>query len=334
MSACPLPEGKVDNATIENTALLALESSSPFPPNDMFWGYSVDKEFSMIHIFSALKSRVKVIDEAAEAAAYVLPDFLVPLFDPTITKAILKHNDFYAIYEKNANSEIAFSTNVSSDLILPAFELQAMRAIPEFGVIINYTQRANPSAQPTGKTIELPFLNAKLMAANMQNADLKKAFKQSKLTTNITLNITVFAIFLAILTLGGCVVCKHMLRKEKNFSNILTNKDEQVKQIQQKDERAHELDLFSNKKHAYFRGLDKINSLRPESILFKTLYASEGENFEFKCSAKSLDDIEKFQNTLNESDFFKVVKIEDKNVQVIQNEQVFTFSLFLTFKQI
>jgi hypothetical protein len=334
MSTCPLPKGKINNETIESIALLALEESSPFHPNDIFWGYTIDVESSIIHIFSALKSRIKAIDETAEVATYILPEFIIPLLDHSITKAILKYGESTIFYDKNANHEITFFSTIPTDPAIPIFELQEIRAIFEFGVTIHYTKKINTSTDPVEKIIEFPFHQVQLIGANMQNSVLKKANKQCKIITNLSFSITVFAIIISLVTLGGLVTFQHMLRKEKKSTVALLSKDEQVKKIQQKDERAHELDLFSNKKHVYFRGLDKINALRPESILFEQLYASEGENFEIKCSSRTLEDIDKFEKILNESSLFKVVKIENKNVQNLQDGQKFTFSLFLTFKKI
>jgi Tfp pilus assembly protein PilN len=154
---------------------------------------------------------------------------------------------------------------------------------------------------------------------------LKNFQKKNKVATNSALYTTIIAIITILIGLCGFFQLRYLMKHENNFSQKLSLKDEQVKQIQQKDDRAHELDLFSNKKHAYFRGLNKINELRPESILFKSIYASEGENFEIKCSAKGLDEVEKFQKNLQESSLFKVVRIENKSVQ---DNQTINFSLF------
>jgi Tfp pilus assembly protein PilN len=165
----------------------------------------------------------------------------------------------------------------------------------------------------------------------MQNADLKKIQKQNKTAANIALYTTITAIVIILVGLFGFFQLRYFSDHEKKVSKKLTAKDEQVKQIQQKEDRAYELDLFSNKKHAYFRGLNQINELRPESILFKSIYASEGENFEIRCSAKGLDEVEKFKKNLEKSSLFKVVRIEDKSVQ---DNQTINFSLFLTFEKL
>ncbi|MDR1366546.1 MAG: hypothetical protein LBJ13_01400 [Puniceicoccales bacterium] len=331
MNNCPLPEGKLNNETIENVALLSLESSSPFPPNDMFWGYMIDKSAAIIRIFSALKVRVKATDTTADSAAYVLPSFLIPVLNYSIHKAILKHNDSTKLYEKTANGEMIITNEIPPDPNIPIFDLESIQAVPEFGITIHYAYQENASANSIHKVISLPFQDSRLMAANMQNADLKKFNKQNKTTTNISLTVTAVMTLVIISALVGFFIFGHMFRKEKQFGKTLSKKDEQVKQIQQKDERAHELDLFSNRQHAYFRGLDQINALRPDSITFKSLYASEGENFEIKCAAKSLEDVEKFKKVLEESLLFKVVRVEDKS---IQDNQIINFSLFLTFRKL
>jgi hypothetical protein len=76
MSDCPLPEGKVNNETIENVVLFSLESSNPFLPNGISCGYMVDDEAVTFCAFCSVNDCLKAIDTPAEAIAYILPDFL------------------------------------------------------------------------------------------------------------------------------------------------------------------------------------------------------------------------------------------------------------------
>ena len=61
LSTCPLSEGMKSVEAIEDAVSINLESSSPFPLEDIFWGYYVDLSSATIYIFSALKSRIKNI---------------------------------------------------------------------------------------------------------------------------------------------------------------------------------------------------------------------------------------------------------------------------------
>jgi hypothetical protein len=334
MSTCALPQGKVSNAVIENCALLSLEQSSPFPPSDMFWGYTVDTETATIYTFSALKSRVKPIDGAVESAAYILPEFIIPILDHSISQAVLKYGESVTMYEKTAGSEIVLSPVTEADAALPIFELQSVTAVPEFGIAINYIKRENQSAEAMENVAQLPFVNMKLMAANMQNSGLKRINKNNKVMTNILLTLTIGSTFLACIGVAGLFQLRNMVSQEKKKMAQLQSNEPKVAQIQQKDSRAHELDLFSNKKHAYFRGLDQVNALRPDSILFNSYYASEGNRFEVKCTSKNFEDINRFEKKLSDSSIFKVVKVEDKNVQNLPTGTIYTFSLFLEFEKI
>ncbi|MDR1907081.1 MAG: hypothetical protein LBQ03_02595 [Puniceicoccales bacterium] len=333
MSTCPLPEGKINFSVVENVAALSLESSSPFPLTEIFWGYFIDTNTSTIHIFSALKNRLKAIDPEVEFATYVLPDFLLAVIDSSVTKAVLKYQDRTTIFEKTATNGInltPITTIGEEENALPVFELIKVVAIVEFGLTIHFTYKENALGDPEEHIRDYPFLHPITAAVNMQNSELKEARKRNKITTNIALYATVTAIVLILVGACGFFHLRYLLLCENHFEKKLTARDEQVKQIQQKEDRTHELDLFSNKKHAYFRGLNKINELRPESILFNSIYASEGENFEIKGSAQNLAELNKFEKILNESSLFRVVKFEDKNNQ----DDLINFSLFLTFEKL
>jgi Tfp pilus assembly protein PilN len=333
MSTCPFPEGKVNYALLESIVAFTLESSSPFPLNETFWGYFVDSGASTIHIFSVLKSRLKAIDAEAEFATYILPDFFLAIVVPAISKAILKYGDRMTVFEKTAAHSINLTSITApndAENSLPIFELIEVVPVVEFGLTVHFTHRENVSSDPEEHVYDFSFSNQVIMATNMQNSRLKKLQKQNKVTTNVALYTTVAAVILIVIGLCGFFQLRWLSLCEARFAKGLASKDEQVKQIQQKEDRTHELDLFSNKKHAYFRGLNKINELRPDSILFNSIYASEGENFEIKGSAQNLAELNKFEKILNESSLFKVVKFDDKNNQ----DDLINFSLFLTFEKL
>jgi Tfp pilus assembly protein PilN len=332
LSTCPFPEGKVSYALVENIVALALESSSPFPLSEIFWGYFVDSKASTIHIFSVLKSRLKAIDAGAEFAAYILPDFLLAIVVPAVTRAILKYGDRTVIFEKTATHSIGLTPITSPgdrESSLPIFELIEVIPIVEFGLAIHFTHRENASSEPVEHVCELPFSNRAIMAANMQNSGLKKLQNQGRAVIRIALYTSVASVALIAIGLCGFFQLRWLARHEALSARELAARDEQVRQIQQKEDRTHELDLFSNKKHAYFRRLNKINELRPDSVLFTSVYASEGENFEINGFAQNLAELNKFEKSLNESLLFRVVKIGDKNNQ----DDRINFSLFLTFEK-
>ncbi|MDR1591021.1 MAG: PilN domain-containing protein [Puniceicoccales bacterium] len=333
MSTCPFPEGKVSFSVIESIVALALESSSPFPLNEIFGGYFIDNDTSTIHIFSVLKNRLKAIIPEVESAAYILPDFFLAIVAPKISKAIFKYQDYTTIFEKTATNNINLTSIAASDEVeasLPVFEIIEIIPIVEFGLTVRFTHKKNASSDPIEHVHDFSFSNQTILAANMQNLEIKKLQKQNKLTTNIALYGTITTVIFTLIGLCGFLQLRWLLRSETYLTKELTARDEQVKQIQQKEDRAHELDLFTNKKHAYFRGLNRINELRPESVLFESIYASEGENFEIKGSAQNLAELNKFEKILQESLLFKVVRIEDKNNQ----DDLIHFSLFLTFEKL
>jgi Tfp pilus assembly protein PilN len=334
MSTCPLPEGRINHTLARNMALLSLESTSPFPLSDIFWGYFIDTNMSTIHIFSVLKSRLRAMDPEVEFSTYILPDFLLAIIHPSVAKAILKYQDKGIVFEKTVANGISFKPldeSKGEGTALPVLELVELTSIVEFGLVVKFTQRENASSRPIDRVYNFSFSNSVIAAANMQNFELKKIQKRSKIATNAALYSTLISSTLIFTGICGFFLLQYLSAQENRISKELASKEEQVKLIQQKEDRAHELDLFSNKKHAYFRGLEEVNKLRSDTISFKSLYASEGERFEIKGNAKMLEELNKFEEILNKSALFKVVKVENKQ---IQENQSIDFSLFLTFEKL
>jgi Tfp pilus assembly protein PilN len=334
MNTYPLPEGKVNQRTIEDIARLSLESTSPFSLNDIFWGYCVDGSASTIHIFSALKSRLKAIDLGVEFSHYILPDFIPAIIDPSITKAILKYQDHSTLFEKSIANGMNFTAIDSQSgevTSLPVYRLIDVTPIPEYGLTVKFTRQDNSSAAEELLVFDFPFTSPLINAVNMQDAVLKKAQKQNKMTTNAMLYVSLVASVTILAGLCGFLELRYLSSGQNRHAKELALKDEHIQQIQLQENRAQELDLFSNKKHAYFRGLEKINELRPESILFQKVYASGGKQFDIECSAKTLADVNKFEKTLLESSLFTVVKVDNKKVHDNQSIQ---FSILLTFEKL
>ena len=331
LNSCPLPKDAKTNEAIEAIASINLESSSPFPLEDIFWGYFLDRKNAVIHIFSALKSRVKALNSDAAGATYIIPDFVLPIVDKTIEKAVLKYGDFTTVFQREADGSCSFSSS-KAPADYPVLEITEAKAVREFGLVITYTWKENSSIEEGfKKKVELPFHDALLYSVNMQNSAMKKVTKQTKITANATRLVSVSAVIVSLVTLGTLFFIESLQIKQNLTAKKLQGQEKTVELIQQKDERAHELELFSKRKQAYFRGLNQLNSLRPDSILFQDLYASEGENFEIKALATSLDEMEKFRKTLENSEQFKTVKLTREGFG--DNERI-RFSLSLTFKKL
>ena len=329
LSTCPLPDGVKSADAIESAVSINLESSSPFPLEDIFWGYYVNQLDATIYIFSALKSRVKNISEEATGATYIIPDFVLPLLDNSINKAVLCHGESKVNFLREPTGEIHLSSGDSPLENTPILEITDARSVREFGLIIDYKWSDHDSS--FSKTIELPFHNALLSSINMQSGILKKTNKQNKLIANISRITFLSATAIIVLSICGLFTTKSMQLRASQVAKNLKEQETRVENIQQKDARANELELFANRKQAYFRGLNQLNALRPDSILFQSLYASEGENFEIQCIATSLDELNKFRKQLSDSSLFKTVNVDGTHVG--DNDKIH-FSLSLSFKKL
>ncbi|MDE6576371.1 MAG: hypothetical protein K2L24_03170 [Opitutales bacterium] len=330
-SSRPRPAEKSNPATIEGEVSISLETSSPFPLDDIFWGYFENTTSGNIQIFSALKSRIKDLDANAPHATYLLPDCFIPIFDPSINRAILKHQEHETFFQRDVNGELTFSEEIPDRSQIPVVEIVEVIPVREFGLVVHYTWRTNAGSDAFEKVLEIPYNDPRLHALNMQVGLFKKVTENNKRTADITRIVSVASVAVILATVGGWFLFKSLAGHQVRVSRKLTAKEKQVKSVQSKDDRAHELELFSDRKQAYFRGLDKINALRPESILFKSLHTSEGENFEIRGVATSLEESERFQRALEESQQFRIVKLVNEG---LDNEAHIQFSLSLTFRKL
>lgn len=331
LNTCEVPEGTKDFRSVEGIVSLSLESSSPFPLDDILWGFVFDPVNRNVQIFSALKSRIKGMGEGVEGSTYILPDFIIPILDPTIERAVLVYGGVQTFYQKALGGTITVSSEKPEAFVAPILEITEVTPVREFGLQIRYSWKDSANADPLQKVIELPFTNETLCAANMQNSAYKKEVKQEKIISLSSLYISVASVITILVAIGGLFAVNAGRLKERRFASQLASRAENVEKIKKKDERAHELDLFSDKKHAYFRGLEQINELRPSSVIFTSLYASNGESYEIKGTASSLAETQKFQKKLEDSSLFKVVQLRNENVG--ENDKI-AFSLNLTFNKL
>lgn len=331
MSSCLRPTGKSDPATIEGEVSISLESSSPFPLDEIFWGYFDNKNSGNLQIFSALKSRIKDLIPDALHATYLLPDGFIPIFDPSINRALLKYQDHETFFQRDPTGELTFSEEIPDRSGLPIVEIIDVTPVREFGLVVRYIWRTEANSDPFEKVLEIPYNDPRLHAINMQVGMLKKVTEHNKKTANIARIASIVSVVVIGIAVGGWFLLKSLSGHQARIARNLVAKEKQVKSVQSKDDRAHELELFSDRKQAYFRGLDKINALRPESILFKSLHTSEGENFEIRGVATSLEESERFQRALEESQQFRVVKLVNEG---LDSEAHIQFSLSLTFRKL
>lgn len=326
ITSAPLPEGKLKKDVLENIASVALEESSPFSSEDLFWGYFRDS--SNLYIFSALKSRILGMEPLDGDSEYLFPSFIATLL-LNVPTAVVKYRDGQILVSRTANNGFSVSSASGKESDYPCLEIMQVTASTSDGV--RFRIKKTSTERPLGKIHEIvldPLKDERLCSCNIQTPSSKKLLLRQKQQSSVCFILTCLSCVISIGLLGCSFFLKNTLSGQERIAASLKAKDAKVEQIRQKADRTEELDLFSNKKHVYIKALDRINELRPGSVIFNSLNAFEGENFVINCNAQLLEDIERFKKSLEDSSDFKTVKIENKQMR---DNQTIDFSLSLTF---
>lgn len=332
MTSADLPSDtkkkQLSKDVLENMAYTALETSSPFSPDDLFWGYFINKNNTAIHIFSALKSRVRAIEPLIDDCTYIFPSFIVALLLPKLTSMVVKYEQEQFVVVKDDSGALTISAH-TTDSDLPVIEIQSILANPALGVQFAFTEKDSNSDTAKEKLITLKHLsNPILYSINLQDKQLKQALLLKKQRTCICLATTIISILLIITFVISLLNLKKGRFQEKRLAKTITSKNEYVNKIKQKAERTEELGTFINRKQAYFRFLEQINQIRPNGIKFLSLYGFSGLNFNIKCNAQSLDVIEAFRKKLETVPNIDTIKIDGKQMK---DNQTIDFTISLTF---
>jgi hypothetical protein len=335
MTSADLPsenkKKKLSKDILENMAYTALETSSPFSPDDLFWGYFVNENQTKIHIFSALKSRVRAIEPLVDDCTYIFPSFIVSLLLPKLNSMIIQYDQEQFIISKDEHGALNINNNISSadTNTLPIIEIQSILANPVSGVQFVFTEKLPDAEKIKQHKITLKHLsNPLLYSLNIQEKQIKQELLSRKQKICICLSTTIISVSLVVIFSALLINFKKEIFQEKRLAKQITAKNEAVNKIKQKSERTQELENFINRKQAYFRFLEKINKVRPSGIKFLSLYAFSGLNFNIKCNAKSLDEIEAFRKKLETVPNIDTIKIDGKQMK---DNQTIDFSISLTF---
>ena len=321
---------KLSHDVIENMAYTALEASSPFPPEDLYWGYYIHESSAHIHIFSALKSRVHTIEPLADDCTYLFPTFAIAILIKKYTSMVVKYGNETIFIKKEQDGGLNISHDVNNDSTVPLIELTEVSAVPAVGVQFIYTEINKLNNKQSAHTITLKSLsNHQLYELNVQTQDNKKQLLANKKKIQACLMTTLVSLLAIAIFSIGFIHIKQQIISQKNKSKQLVSRNEHVSKIQQKSERTEELDLFFNKKQVYFRLLEQINSVRPHDLTFLSLYASSGETISMKCNAPALEDIEEFKKNIEAFDNIETITIENKQMK---NNHTIDFSISLKFK--
>ena len=304
---------------------LAVESHSPFPIEQIYWGYYPEPSSQQALLYMGLKEQFPLSESAIGSAQYVFPSFLaavvakreydgIQLFaddyglsalwfeasNPLPRKVLSRRWSAFGVESppsdnselmleivRNWTKELQVVTDISvNDRLIRLSGLQ-LESSSTLHLSLDISNWQNGSEIETlSKTLTGDTLYACDVRDETQIQKLKtKALASHRLWRALQIG-GVFAASLGLLAIG-------LLLSERALESQDAKLEEQasaVEQVNQKEILLDSLDLFSIAALQPFEALERMNRIRPDSLYFRSLEAganrqAEREEFTIKLKA-------------------------------------------------
>jgi hypothetical protein len=174
-----------------------------------------------------------------------------------------------------------------------------------------------------------PFSAPVFWSANLHDLDLRQKRRTEKKTEIFCYYTTLTASFLLAAVLLAWIGLECMTWRINRDTRRLATEDPWIARMKQKEDLLHELALFSKQKQVYFRILNRLNDMRPDSILFLVLKANNGREFEIEGSAQRVDDVHHYVADLQAEPTFTFVELR----RVTSRNDEVKFTLYVEFEE-
>lgn len=311
----------------ERTAFmeLAVESHSPFPIDQIFWGYYLEPSKQQALLYMGLKELFAVNADAIEAAQYVYPSFLAALVTTSEHDGIqiFADADGLSALWLEANNSVpkkVFSRRWSAfgvdspppadcEALLKtvrkwARELKVTSQVPINTTLIRLSGLQMTSSASLELSLEsvnwqdgsgVAALSKTLAGDTLYACDIRASTHIQKLKAKALASHRlwralqasgIFALLMSLLAIG-LFLSDHALKRQ---ADQLREQASAVELVKQKETLLESLDLFSVAALQPFEALERMNRVRPDALYFTRLQASadrqtEREEFSIKLKA-------------------------------------------------
>lgn len=353
VESIPLAEDLSPEDT-ESLAVLTLEGMTPFPLEQLSWGYTVDKKTRHLLLFAAYQERLK-------AAGY-----------PNLEPYRQAYPDFIALDNSGADAPQTHILSTPEGLTAASFEAGArfpseVAALPpppppdEEAPENKEDAEAAPSPDfeslnadydkaryPLGRSLEGPvegrvnetgtlFFNAPQLESTMPasaiwTADLRpesyaRKIRSERRRDQLLWRILTYAagLTLALLLLEGFRFGSHLVIQNRNQQ--IEQRADEVNQLAARNELVNRLELRASGQLRPFTTLQVMNRTRPSSIYFTTIEAGEFNRFEVEGIASNPNEVNQYVQTLRNTGYFE--SVEQQNNRVVSGKVTFTLRLVI-----
>ncbi len=333
-----LPEEVNGGEELFSFAELSLESLSPFPLEQLAWGYLVDEAARLVFLFAACRPRLPAEAlEGWEEAQHVFPSFLPLLLRSPAEPGIVAIEDETTLSLLNFEGQSRFPKQVLSAPLPEEATLEDMEALRRRLLV-----RLKPSAQESelvvfkprkvsGDSEALTFELAKegreefeevrlegeetVWAADVREPEFivaerrrRKASQRVGIALAAAGGAAGLLVLLVLLTwLGGWLVS----RREA----LVMEQDPMVYGIQQSSDFLLQLEQFSGAPFRPFTILAAANKVlqerQPRHIEFTSAALSNNNEVSIRGEADNVEEVNRYSESLRQSNYFTEVILDD-----------------------
>ncbi len=294
---------ELEPGELDDFAELTIESISPFPLDQLYWGYLFAESSSSILLHAAHRERVKQVSpEPVEAYAWAVPEFapLATAEFPETTELVLPSATGVSILHFGKGNGVP--TYASTAAYLPEQEEETVHALradaPDLGPdaprlrlqptsatlgddnhpVFNFqlTGKSDPPSDEARLTRICPE-GAFLWRADVRDAAFKKAERNARRISLLSLRTLGWAVLAALLLLIGELVLLGGHGWLGSRQNRVAQQQPLVDTISEQQSLMHKLEQIERNDLRPIAILDALNNLRPKGIYF-TKTVVEGEN--------------------------------------------------------
>lgn len=338
---------------LDDFAELTIESISPFPLEQLYWGYLCAESSSTILLYAAHRERVKkVAPEPIEAYAWVLPEFapLACTDYPQATELSLVSQTGVSLLHFNKGScvpvhvsaiacpteeiEEAMDTLRSNapDLVPEAGRLRLQPESATLGdhqcPVFNFhscVEETPPNA--TERLKKLSPNGAFLWRADVRDLDYKKAERNARRISLLSLRTLGWAALVTLLLLGIELLLLGSHVWLGSQQNRIARQQPLVDTISEQQTLMFKLEQIERNDLRPIAILDALNTLRPDGIYFtKTIV--EGENqVRIDGVSNNVSALNRYTDALEQSGTFELLQ----SPKSLTRQGKTTFTLQLAF---
>ncbi|HCJ11961.1 MAG: hypothetical protein A2Y14_02380 [Verrucomicrobia bacterium GWF2_51_19] len=344
---------KLHAKELEAFLALTLESSSPFPLDQLYWGYWRDGAHVLLYAISQ-KKLFELVDSKALVGTHVLPSFFAPIVndvDHAATQCVVFGKSLSMLYfeplAKVPSKVFSFSTDQKIDEALLDLARQKAEAFFDLNSMF-FEKRVWSIVQFAREKQHFTFTLANRHLVNgtettivnkvdehiLYQADIrpksqliaeKKAFGKNALL-NKALGLSAVFLFLLLLGYAGLFAGKLFVQKQQLQFEAQAPR---VKKIEAQDALVTKIDGIISENFRPFELLEVLNQDRPTTLYFLSSTLENNHRVEIVGVAQNINEVNAYRQRLLTSKDLSSAELD----RVESAMGKVTFNLYVNFKK-